>query len=52
MKRYSQTQKWLRQMFDPHAGGPQRFLANLEAGAHKYAWEVQARKLVALYRLL
>ena len=39
----------IQQMFDPQLGGPARFQARLQAGARTYAWDVEAKKLLAIY---
>jgi glycosyltransferase involved in cell wall biosynthesis len=39
----------IQQMFDPQLGGPARFQARLQAGVQTYAWDVEAKKLLAIY---
>src|SRR5215475_9391683 len=39
----------IQQMFDTQVGGPARFQARLQAGVQTYAWDVEAKKLLAIY---
>lgn len=39
-------------IFDPAAGGPERFRPALIAKAHKYLWEAEAQGFAAMYRRL